>query len=169
MYNKTNWVNQITPVNAENLNKIENGIYQNALDITTIQNMITTINTALGNKPNKSQIYNLDYLNYRLDRAENYQKADGSTVTNDNQRIELSGEFGSLLISDGSQGIATGWSCTADQIIVLDNTSTAKRYSKSGQVEELTYAVYHGLSNTAYSFIDELGGTVNYQLYDLRN
>ena len=161
-YTKTLWDDYDTDASAENLNKIENGIYQNAVDIATI-------NTALGNKPNKSQIYNLDYLNYRLDRAENYQKADGSTVTNDNQRIELSGEFGSLLISDGSQGIATGWSCTADQIIVLDNTSTAKRYSKSGQVEELTYAVYHGLSNTAYIFIDELGGTVNYQLYDLRS
>lgn len=35
-YTKTTWVNGTTPVNATNMNKIEDGIYQNANDIATL-------------------------------------------------------------------------------------------------------------------------------------
>jgi len=40
-YSKTNWVNNSTPVNAENLNNIENGIYNlysNALSLSDLIN-----------------------------------------------------------------------------------------------------------------------------------
>lgn len=35
-YQKTQWVNGVTAVNSENLNKIEQGIYQNSIDIENI-------------------------------------------------------------------------------------------------------------------------------------
>ena len=37
-YVKTIWVNDETPVNADNMNNIENGIEQNELDISTLEN-----------------------------------------------------------------------------------------------------------------------------------
>lgn len=40
-YSKTNWVNNSTPVNADNLNNIENGIYNlysNALSLSDLMN-----------------------------------------------------------------------------------------------------------------------------------
>lgn len=36
-YNKTKWVNDSTPVNAENLNKIEEGIYQNYIELNALK------------------------------------------------------------------------------------------------------------------------------------
>lgn len=42
-YEKTNWVNDETPLNAENMNKIENGIEQNANDAEAIRDNTTQI------------------------------------------------------------------------------------------------------------------------------
>lgn len=39
-YQKTNWVNDETPLNAENMNNIENGIEQNESDITNVKSKV---------------------------------------------------------------------------------------------------------------------------------
>lgn len=43
MYTKTNWVNNTTPINDINLNKIEQGIYDNSVNIDTLQTQITAV------------------------------------------------------------------------------------------------------------------------------
>lgn len=46
-YTKTNWINDSTPaINADNLNKIEQGIYDNAEDIINITNQINDVSIA---------------------------------------------------------------------------------------------------------------------------
>jgi hypothetical protein len=65
-YTKTNWEDApstATPLCAENLNKIENGIYENSIDlaladsnINTLTERITAINTALSAKADKTEL-----------------------------------------------------------------------------------------------------------------
>ncbi len=174
MYIKTNWVNQTTPLNADNLNKMETGIYNNSDEISALQTSVSSIGThvtaldaAIAFKADKSAVYSMDYLNYRLDRAENYQKIAGSTVADSSTCFfELSGSFSGLVINDGAQNIFVNWSCAEDQVIVIDATATANRYSKSGAVETLTYSAWSGLKDgSTYSFGDELGGSVAHQMY----
>ena len=63
-YTKTVWVDGAPPaVNATNLNKIENGIYENSIDIAladgnihTLTDRITAINTALSAKADKTEL-----------------------------------------------------------------------------------------------------------------
>ena len=65
-YTKTNWEDApstATPLCAENLNKIENGIYENSIDIAiaggninTLTDRITAINTALSAKADKTEL-----------------------------------------------------------------------------------------------------------------
>ena len=65
-YTKTNWEDApstATPLCAENLNKIENGIYENSIDIAladgnihTLSERITAINTALSTKADKTEL-----------------------------------------------------------------------------------------------------------------
>ena len=65
-YTKTNWEDApstATPLCAENLNKIENGIYENSIDIAladgnihTLSERITAINTALSAKADKTEL-----------------------------------------------------------------------------------------------------------------
>ena len=62
-YTKTNWADGAPPaINAANLNKIENGIYTNSVDIllasdniNTLNERITAINTALQNTVTKAE------------------------------------------------------------------------------------------------------------------
>lgn len=42
-YTKTQWVNNTTPINDINLNKIEQGIYDNSVNIDTLQTQITAV------------------------------------------------------------------------------------------------------------------------------
>lgn len=42
-YTKTQWVNNNTPINDTNLNKIEQGIYDNSVNIDTLQTQITAV------------------------------------------------------------------------------------------------------------------------------
>ena len=65
-YTKTNWEDApstATPLCAENLNKIENGIYENSIDIAladgnihTLSDRITAINAALSTKADKTEL-----------------------------------------------------------------------------------------------------------------
>lgn len=65
-YTKTNWEDApstATPLCAENLNKIEKGIYENSIDlaladsnINTLTERITAINTALSAKADKTEL-----------------------------------------------------------------------------------------------------------------
>ena len=65
-YTKTNWEDApstATPLCAENLNKIENGIYENSIDlalagdnINTLNERIIAINTALSAKADKTEL-----------------------------------------------------------------------------------------------------------------
>ncbi|WP_440447716.1 hypothetical protein, partial [Ruminococcus sp.] len=65
-YTKTNWEDApstATPLCAENLNKIENGIYENSIDIAladgnihTLSDRITAINTALSTKADRTEV-----------------------------------------------------------------------------------------------------------------
>ena len=65
-YTKTNWEDApstATPLCAENLNKIENGIYNNSIDIAladgnihTLSERTTAINTALSTKADKTEL-----------------------------------------------------------------------------------------------------------------
>lgn len=65
-YTKTNWEDApstATPLCAESLNKIENGIYNNSIDIAladsninTLSERITAINTALSAKADKTEL-----------------------------------------------------------------------------------------------------------------
>ena len=65
-YTKTNWEDApstATPLCAENLNKIENGIYENSIDIAlvgdninTLSERIIAINTALSAKADKTEL-----------------------------------------------------------------------------------------------------------------
>jgi hypothetical protein len=65
-YTKTNWEDApstATPLCAENLNKIENGIYENSIGIAladgnihTLSDRITAINTALSTKADKTEL-----------------------------------------------------------------------------------------------------------------
>ena len=65
-YTKTNWEDApstATPLCAENLNKIENGIYENSIDIAladgnihTLNDRITAINAALSTKADKTEL-----------------------------------------------------------------------------------------------------------------
>lgn len=64
-YNKTNWVDGSAPaLNATNLNKIEQGIYENSLDIiianqnvSELDSRIKNINTELQNKADSEDVY----------------------------------------------------------------------------------------------------------------
>ena len=42
-YTKTNWINGVTPISADNLNNIENGIEENENDITENVNVINNL------------------------------------------------------------------------------------------------------------------------------
>jgi hypothetical protein len=65
-YTKTNWEDApstATPLCAENLNKIENGIYENSIDIAlaggninTLSERLTAINAALSTKADKTEL-----------------------------------------------------------------------------------------------------------------
>ena len=63
-YTKTTWTDGAPPaINATNLNKIENGIYENSIDlaladsnINTLNERITAINTALSAKADKTEL-----------------------------------------------------------------------------------------------------------------
>lgn len=65
-YTKTNWEDApstATPLCAENLNKIENGIYENSIDIAladsniyTLSERITAINTTLSAKADRTEV-----------------------------------------------------------------------------------------------------------------
>ena len=44
-YKKTNWQNGITPLNAKNMNHIEEGIYNNNLNNDLTNQMIESVNT----------------------------------------------------------------------------------------------------------------------------
>lgn len=61
MYTKTNWVNNTTPINDTNLNKIEQGIYDNSLRIET--QVVTTANTNLNDYTENGEYY------FDVDRA----------------------------------------------------------------------------------------------------
>lgn len=41
-YTKTTWVNNVTPLNATNMNNIETGIYDNSVNIGDLTNLSTT-------------------------------------------------------------------------------------------------------------------------------
>ena len=86
-YTKTVWVDGAPPaVNATNLNKIENGIYENSIDIAladgninTLSERTTAINTALSTKADRTevdeQITDLDEtvtmkINLKADKAD---------------------------------------------------------------------------------------------------
>ena len=86
-YTKTVWVDGAPPaVNATNLNKIENGIYENSIDIAladgnihTLSERIAAINTALSTKADRTevdeQITDLDEtvtmkINLKADKAD---------------------------------------------------------------------------------------------------
>lgn len=45
MYVKTQWVDNTTPINDTNLNKIEQGIYDNSVNIDTLQTQITAVSS----------------------------------------------------------------------------------------------------------------------------
>lgn len=65
-YTKTNWEDApstATPLCAESMNKIENGIYENSIDIAladgninTLSERITAINTTLSAKADKTEL-----------------------------------------------------------------------------------------------------------------
>ena len=44
-YSKTNWVNNTTPINETNLNKIEQGIYDNSLVVDAVKNTLNPTDT----------------------------------------------------------------------------------------------------------------------------
>lgn len=44
-YSKTNWVNNTTPINETNLNKIEQGIYDNSLVVDAVTNTLNPTDT----------------------------------------------------------------------------------------------------------------------------
>lgn len=44
-YTKTNWVNNITPIDKDNLNKIEQGIYNNSLVVDAVTNTLNPTDT----------------------------------------------------------------------------------------------------------------------------
>ena len=76
-YNKTNWQNSPstdTPINANNLNKIEEGIYQNSLKADQVGN-ITNLKT-----DNKQNLVNA--INELKDREEIYADTDEEIKTN---------------------------------------------------------------------------------------
>lgn len=58
-YTKTTWVNDETPINADNLNKIENELESLEGNISDINDDITTINGSIAAIPNKREKYNL--------------------------------------------------------------------------------------------------------------
>ena len=55
MYVKTQWVNNTTPINDTNLNKIEQGIYDNSIKIET--QVVTTANTNLNDYIENGEYY----------------------------------------------------------------------------------------------------------------
>ena len=61
MYTKTNWVDNTTPIDKTNLNKIEQGIYDNSIRIET--QVVTTANTDLNDYKENGEYY------FDVDRA----------------------------------------------------------------------------------------------------
>lgn len=76
-YSKTNWVDGSAPaVNAKNLNKIEQGIYENSLDIiianqnvSELDSRIKNINTELQNKADKEDVYTQSEVDTAIKKA----------------------------------------------------------------------------------------------------
>ena len=57
-YSKTSWVNgSAPPLSAENLNKIEQGIYNNDANITVLQDGIINLDTSAGSSTVDGKLY----------------------------------------------------------------------------------------------------------------
>lgn len=71
-YERVNWVNDTTRVNADNLNKMDAGIEQAAKDISDLETKLTqdvsNINTELENKSDNTHNHNTLYSSVKLVR-----------------------------------------------------------------------------------------------------
>lgn len=105
-YTKTVWVDGAPPaVNATNLNKIENGISENSIDIAlannnihTLNERVTAINTALSaaakaldEKVSKESLLNTSTSVNLTSLEDTEQTANGVTISVKNNKISLSG------------------------------------------------------------------------------
>lgn len=105
-YTKTTWADGAPPaINATNLNKIENGIYENSADmvlansnIYTLNERITAINTtlvktakALDEKVSKDSLLNTSTSINLTSLEDTEQTANGVTISVSNNKITLSG------------------------------------------------------------------------------
>ena len=105
-YNHRTWINDITPLNAENMNHIENGIRENSLNIAT--NRVDIIDNrnkvdnhiADKNNPHEVKAEQVDY-------TAQVNSGDGTTVQTalDKHRTELNDH--NIKIGNNTQSIAT--------------------------------------------------------------
>ena len=82
-YKKTEWVDRVTPVNAENMNHIEDGIYENSDLISLLSEEIDTLNSE--NDINKD---NIETLNTKVSTIETNIESLNTNVQNNTSQIE---------------------------------------------------------------------------------
>lgn len=149
-YTKTVWVDGAPPaVNATNLNKIENGIYENSIGIAladgnihTLSEMITAINTALSAKADKTELEDeITDIDETVTMKINL-KADKDSV--DNAVAQLSKQIADNK-SSADESISTLSQTVTDNKTATDK-SLAKKYDSSN-VESGTGSLTPGTAN----------------------
>lgn len=98
-YTKTNWVNGTTPINATNLNHIEDGI-------ESVEQEIPSVYSTPRNTTTTDEVYNCGYINYieaNLKNANTY-----STNEIDTGKIWIDGKHIYRKVFTKTSGISTG-------------------------------------------------------------
>lgn len=145
-YTKTNWEDApstATPLCAENLNKIENGIYENSIDlaladsnINTLTERITAINTALSAKADKTELEDeITDIDETVTMKINL-KADKADVTNQLSKLKEDYQNDVIPIFGGDYSLQT--------VSVTDNFywNATQNYERSNnQYEYVDYDV----------------------------
>lgn len=165
-YTKTNWEDApstATPLCAENLNKIENGIYNNSIDIAlagdninTLSERIIAINTALSAKADKTEledeITDLDEtvtmkINLKADKDSvdnavaqlSKQIADNKTATDK----ALAAKYDSSNVESGTGSLTPGQA-------TFDGCEGKFNYVKNGKVVTVSVNITKLIANKSY-------------------
>ena len=154
-YTKTNWEDApstATPLCAENLNKIENGIYENSIDlaladsnINTLTERITAINTALSAKADRTEV---DEQITDLDETVTMKinlKADKDSVDNSVAQLskQIAAKYDSSNVESGTGSLTPGQA-------IYDGNEGSFNYVKNGKVVTVSVNITKLVADKSY-------------------
>jgi len=164
-YTKTNWVNGQTPINESNLNKIENGIYNNDAHIGDLNDLETDDKTNLVEAINEATAHIGDLNDLETDDKTNLVEAINEATTKGGGV-----PAGTIVDYDGST-VPDGWQAAAEEEVTLyENASgTTGNITFSQSLENFRFLEIHyggsGLSTISVSKFKVGSTKINLQLF----